>query len=336
MKKTKKVDAGALSDPDFSGVFVPVGFIATPVLSWTERVLLSQIHALDQGDGCHASNEYFAEMLHVAETFVSLSLHRLVRKGYIQKPTIDGSVRAISLTTNALTKVRHRKERKGGEKRETEKEEKKESLRDSKEKRKRTTRFIPPTPEEVEEYAQSIGYEIDGELFCAHYGAASWYRGTTKIRNWKMCVVTWKKKDASKGKDRVVPKIKRSKIDRKRKRTVDKIAGMLGDAWEQITRKHLNDDDEERLDDVAVMIIEYYDNMPGKQGAGSVQSGGPKYFIKSSVQLSRLFCEYLREQYKGFPKLPLSSLAPGRRPWEGFIIEQEQQTLFDFTTGKRL
>ncbi len=54
-------------------------------------------------------------------------------------------------------------------------------------------KFEPPTVQEVQAYAQSIGFDLDAEKFCAHYGAANWIRGKTKITNWKLCVVTWKR-----------------------------------------------------------------------------------------------------------------------------------------------
>lgn len=58
--------------------------------------------------------------------------------------------------------------------------------------------FQIPTTEEVEKYAKSIGFAIDGERFIAHYSASGWYRGKTKIKDWRACVVTWKKTDKDK------------------------------------------------------------------------------------------------------------------------------------------
>ena len=60
-------------------------------------------------------------------------------------------------------------------------------------------RFVPPTPKEVEEYAKTIDFEIDGAYFVAYYEAAGWMRGKTPIKNWKMAVVTWKKNGSQYG-----------------------------------------------------------------------------------------------------------------------------------------
>jgi len=54
-------------------------------------------------------------------------------------------------------------------------------------------KFIPPTPAEVEEYAATIGFKIDGELFVNNYQAKGWiYSGNTPLRDWRAAVRTWK------------------------------------------------------------------------------------------------------------------------------------------------
>lgn len=55
-------------------------------------------------------------------------------------------------------------------------------------------KFIPPTVEEVKEYCRKRGNNIDAEKFVAYYSSTNWYRGKTKIKNWKACVITWEKR----------------------------------------------------------------------------------------------------------------------------------------------
>jgi hypothetical protein len=55
----------------------------------------------------------------------------------------------------------------------------------------RKERFVPPTVEEVRTYCATHGYDVDPVAFCAHYAAVDWYRGKTKLSNWKAAVVTW-------------------------------------------------------------------------------------------------------------------------------------------------
>lgn len=60
--------------------------------------------------------------------------------------------------------------------------------------KKDIVRFQRPTPEEVSEYAKTIGYSLDGERFCSHYDSNGWMIGKSPMKNWKAAVVTWKKK----------------------------------------------------------------------------------------------------------------------------------------------
>jgi hypothetical protein len=53
----------------------------------------------------------------------------------------------------------------------------------------------PPTPEEVEAYAKTIDFKINGEVFCDYYEVGGWVYGKNKIpiKSWKACVRTWKR-----------------------------------------------------------------------------------------------------------------------------------------------
>ena len=59
----------------------------------------------------------------------------------------------------------------------------------SKSKRKK---FIPPTPEEVSEYGESIDYKISGDQFCNSYEQKGWMVGKNKMKDWKAAVRNWK------------------------------------------------------------------------------------------------------------------------------------------------
>lgn len=52
-------------------------------------------------------------------------------------------------------------------------------------------KFTPPTVEEVREYCQERGNDVDPQKFVDHYEANGWIRGKTKIKSWKACVRTW-------------------------------------------------------------------------------------------------------------------------------------------------
>ena len=59
----------------------------------------------------------------------------------------------------------------------------------------KASRFKPPTLEEVRAYCLERGNNIDPEKFHAYYESVKWYRGKTKIQDWKACVHTWESKE---------------------------------------------------------------------------------------------------------------------------------------------
>ena len=60
-----------------------------------------------------------------------------------------------------------------------------------------TSKARPKDSQEVEQYAQSIGFRLDGQKFIDHYEANGWMRGKNKIKDWRACVRTWKQNDKS-------------------------------------------------------------------------------------------------------------------------------------------
>ena len=54
--------------------------------------------------------------------------------------------------------------------------------------------FRKPSVEEVRGYIKEKKYNVDPELFIAHYESNGWLVGPNKMKNWKMAVVTWSKK----------------------------------------------------------------------------------------------------------------------------------------------
>ena len=58
--------------------------------------------------------------------------------------------------------------------------------------------MIKPTAQQVKEYADSIGFDIDAEDFLNYYDMGGWVYGKsrTPIVDWKACVRTWKRGDA--------------------------------------------------------------------------------------------------------------------------------------------
>lgn len=57
--------------------------------------------------------------------------------------------------------------------------------------RGKTTRFIPPTLEEVTEYCDEKGYAISPQQFIDFYESKGWLVGKNKMKDWRAAVRTW-------------------------------------------------------------------------------------------------------------------------------------------------
>lgn len=58
---------------------------------------------------------------------------------------------------------------------------------------KQITNFKRPTPLEVKEYAESLGFSLDGDYFCDYYEARGWKLAQGQMKCWKAAVRTWKR-----------------------------------------------------------------------------------------------------------------------------------------------
>jgi hypothetical protein len=54
---------------------------------------------------------------------------------------------------------------------------------------------IPPTPNAVTYYSQSIGYPLNGDEFCDFYAQKGWVVGKAKMRDWQATVRNWKREN---------------------------------------------------------------------------------------------------------------------------------------------
>lgn len=62
------------------------------------------------------------------------------------------------------------------------------------EREKRSARFTPPTPDEVQQYCDERRNGIIGSEFCDFYAARGWMIGKTRMKDWKAAVRTWEQK----------------------------------------------------------------------------------------------------------------------------------------------
>jgi hypothetical protein len=70
--------------------------------------------------------------------------------------------------------------------------EKRREEKSNKENSKKKSTFTPPTPTQVEQYAATIGYKINGEAFVASYEQKGWLVGKARMKSWEAAVRNWK------------------------------------------------------------------------------------------------------------------------------------------------
>ena len=60
-------------------------------------------------------------------------------------------------------------------------------------KKKKSTKFIPPSIEIIKRYCTQRNNKIDPEQFYDFYQSKGWYVGKNKMKDWQACVRTWEK-----------------------------------------------------------------------------------------------------------------------------------------------
>ena len=60
---------------------------------------------------------------------------------------------------------------------------------------KGSSRFQKPTIEEIRQYCQEKGYNVDAEQFFNFYESKGWVVGKSPMKNWRAAVSTWKKRE---------------------------------------------------------------------------------------------------------------------------------------------
>jgi hypothetical protein len=64
----------------------------------------------------------------------------------------------------------------------------------------RTTRFIPPTLEEVRSYCAERKNNVDAQRFVDYYTSNGWLVGKNKMKDWRAAVRTWERNSTSSSK----------------------------------------------------------------------------------------------------------------------------------------
>lgn len=63
----------------------------------------------------------------------------------------------------------------------------------------KSTRFSPPTVDDIKSYCLERGNNVDSERFFNFYQSKGWMVGKNKMKDWKAAVRTWERKDKQEG-----------------------------------------------------------------------------------------------------------------------------------------
>ena len=185
-------------------------------LSANAKLLYGEITALCNEKGyCWASNDYFSQLYGKSKYTVSRWISSLSQKGYIQSEISkeDGNMRMLTplLTKNATLLTKNAtlltKTAIGiDENRNTPIDENRKQnntllnntlnnnsyIYSSNSRVKNKKKFIPPTIEEVREYAKSRNSNVDVQKFYDYYSVAKWHdKDGNPVKNWKQRLITW-------------------------------------------------------------------------------------------------------------------------------------------------
>lgn len=93
---------------DFKGVWIPREVWLDERLSALDKVILTEIDSLDQGErGCYASNQHLADFCQCSARKVSDAVAKLIECGYVRVESFDGRKRTLR---SCLSSVRGRVE----------------------------------------------------------------------------------------------------------------------------------------------------------------------------------------------------------------------------------
>lgn len=80
---------------DFKGIWIPKEIWLDERLNALDKIILMEIHSLDNEEGCYASNKYLAEFCQCSEVKISKSIALLIKLGYVKVKSFDGRKRFL-------------------------------------------------------------------------------------------------------------------------------------------------------------------------------------------------------------------------------------------------
>lgn len=95
----------------FRGIWISAEIWVDERLSAVDKVLLAEIHYLDNEDGCYASNEYLAKFLQVSISTISRSISKLRKEGFIGLQCFNGRNRFLKSNVKIVVEETHQNDK---------------------------------------------------------------------------------------------------------------------------------------------------------------------------------------------------------------------------------
>ena len=87
---------------NITGLFIPRVILQDPILSMGEKLVLSEVHYLDNENGCWASNAHIGRLVGLSARQVSTYISRLRVKGHIRWEVSESNRTGRSLRSNVV------------------------------------------------------------------------------------------------------------------------------------------------------------------------------------------------------------------------------------------
>ena len=93
----------ARADCGFRGLWIPREIWFDDRLTLLDKVIFARISALDNGEGCYATNKYLAKFCGCVVTRVSMIVSKLIKFGLIEKSNSDTEQRVLRVCVGVLS-----------------------------------------------------------------------------------------------------------------------------------------------------------------------------------------------------------------------------------------
>lgn len=194
------------------GFFIPADIWEREDLTLHEKVILAEVVSFHKdGKACYISNETFGKMISASPWTASMAVSSLTAKGLIKRTGFDGKKRYLALCETKSQPCENPKATNVKIQRQT-REKQKAAFGKShdiiptdttypsvavidKNYSKGVKRFVKPTYDELQAYANEIGFfPFDPHDFLDFYDSKGWVVGKSPMKDWKAALRTWKRK----------------------------------------------------------------------------------------------------------------------------------------------